>query len=112
MIRLILNLAAAALVANAVWRVGSVYATHHKFVDSVEDSAEYSSTRSMAEMRQRVLDLASQYGVPVGPDDFVIRREGGRTRIDAGYSQPVEIVPGYVYRWPFTVKLDVLDAPR
>ena len=106
MLRLVLKLAIAALIANAIWRAGSAYVAFYRFKDAVAEAAQYSRAKSEAELRQRVLDLASDYDVPVAEDAVTIRLENNHTLIDASYTQPVDLLPGFRYRWPFTFSID------
>lgn len=111
MIKLLIKLAAAALIANAVWRVGSVYLAHYRFTDSVEETLKFGSRKTGAQIHQRVLDLASQYDIPVVDDVVAVRHDDrGHTFVDASYVRPVDLLPWYRYQWPFTVHIDVFVA--
>ena len=53
--------------------------------------------------------------MPLAEDGFTIRRtEESHTIVDGGYSQKVDLLPGYQYPWPFTVHVDVftVKTPR
>ena len=101
----ILKLVVVALFANAVWRVGGAYATFYKFKDSVTAAAG-DETRTEEEFRQKVADLASTYGVPLKIDDITVTRDPHHTAVQGSYKQPVAVLPGYDYQWPFTVDID------
>jgi hypothetical protein len=114
MIKALIKLAVAAFLANAVWRVGTVYLAHYRFTDAIEETLRFGSRKSGAEIHQRVLDLASQYDIPVVDDTVAVRRDvRGHTFVDGSYVQPVDLLPWYQYQWPFTVHIDVFvaDAP-
>src|SRR5262249_31522777 len=49
----ILKLVAAALVANAAWHVGSAYASHYRFTDAVESASQFGSQLSEAILEGR-----------------------------------------------------------
>ena len=108
MLRLLLKLAIAALVANAVWRAGSAYLTFYRFRDAVTEAAQYSNVKSPDELRQRILGLASDYGVPLPDGAVTVRRQDNHTLIDASYTQPVDLFPGFRYQWPFSFDIDSL----
>ena len=108
MLRLLLKLAIAALVANAVWRAGSAYLTFYRFRDAVTEAAQYSKAKSPDELRQRILGLASDYGVPLPDDAVTVRLQDNHTLIDASYTQPVDLFPGFRYQWPFSFDIDSL----
>ena len=122
MIKLVLKLAVAALVANASWRIGSAYLSYYRFQDSVKETALYSKEKSDEQLRQRVLELASAYDVPLSDEALSIRREENHTFVAGSYVKPVDLFPGYRYSWPFKididaytitpVKLDDLNNPR
>ena len=100
--KLIIKLLIVALVANATWRLGSQYATHYRFSDSVQDAA-IDSGLSDAQLRQRVLELAARYDVPLSDEQLTIRTEYTRRFIDGSYVKPITILPGYDRNWPFTL---------
>jgi hypothetical protein len=109
MIRLILKLAVAALIANAAWRVGSEYLAHYRFRDAVRESAMYKAG-SDAELRQRVLALASQFDIPLDDDALTIRREARQVTIEGSYAKPIDLLPGYTYPWQFDWSIEVYLA--
>jgi hypothetical protein len=106
MVRTILKLATAALIANAAWRTGSAYLTYYRFKDAVTEAAQYSKGKSEAELRQRVLDLASNYDVPLSEDAVTVRLQDNHTMVDASYTLPLDLLPGYRYEWPFALNID------
>ncbi|OFV91650.1 MAG: hypothetical protein A3G76_09235 [Acidobacteria bacterium RIFCSPLOWO2_12_FULL_65_11] len=107
MIKFILKLVIVVLLANAAWRAGSVYLTFYRFEDSVRGTIQYRGTKTDAEIRKRILDLAAQSDIPLSGDSLKIRRENTRTIVDGSYEQTVEIFPRYAYTFPFTVHLDI-----
>ena len=111
MIRLVITLAIVALIANATWRIGSAYASFYKFKDAVQEASQLSPDKSEAELRQRVLNLASQLGLPDKDDSFSVRRENHHTYIDGSYTQGLEVLPGYWYPWSFTWSTDTFAIP-
>src|SRR5262245_10914302 len=109
MLKLLIKLALAALVANAAWRLGSAYVTFYRFQDAVSEAVLFSGRKTDVELQQRVSDLASQYDIPVAPDGFSVRRnDQNHTFVDGSYVQPVDLLPGYPYPWTFSVHVDVL----
>jgi hypothetical protein len=104
--KLIVKLLIAAVLANAAWRVGSAYAAFYKFKDAVYQTAQYGPARSDAELRERVLELAVQYDLPLSEEGFTITREENHTIVDGGYTVPIEFFPGVRREWPFTFNVD------
>jgi hypothetical protein len=108
MIKFFVKLALAALLANGVWHLGSAYLTYYRFKDAVTEFAQFNPKKSPAEVQRRILDLASQYDVPVATDDVSVRRdERNHTVISGSYTQPVDLLPGYRHGWVFSLDLDV-----
>ena len=113
MLKLLVKLAIAGLIANAVWRMGSTYLSFYRFRDAVSETAEYSKGKSDAELQQRILEIASNYDVPLTEDQLTVRRQDEHTFVDGSYVQPVDVVPGYRYRWAFTFNIDTVTInPR
>jgi hypothetical protein len=107
LIKFILKLLVFVVLANAAWRVGSAYLNHYRFEDAVLAVAQYRGTKSDAEVRKRVLELVSEFDVPIADDDLSVRREQAHTIIDGSYQQPVDLFPGYSHTFPFTLHIDV-----
>jgi hypothetical protein len=106
MLKLLVKLAIAGLIANAAWRTGSTYLSFYRFRDAVSETAEYSKGKSDAELRRRILDLASNYDVPLAEDAVTIERKDDHTLVDGSYTTLVDVVPGYRYPWLFTFSID------
>ncbi len=111
MIKTLLKLAIAALLANAAWRVGSAYLSFYKFKDAVTETTQFDSERSDEQLQQRILELASQYDVPLAADGFTVRRRDYHTIVDGSYNQKIEIVPGYLHSWSFSFHTDTFVVP-
>ena len=112
MIKFIIKLAIAAVIANAAWRLGSAYVTFYRFKDAVTEVAQFNPQTSPADLRQRVVELASQYDIPLAADGISVRRDDrNHTYINGSYTQPVDLFPGYQYPWEFSWAVDVLSVP-
>jgi len=117
-IRFVVKLAIVGLLANAAWRVGSAYASHYRFTDAVQQATHYRGQKSDAQIHDRIFDLASQYDIPVDEETLTITKESNRPIVKGGYRKEIELVPGWVYKWPFTVDINTpsidpatLDSP-
>jgi hypothetical protein len=106
MIRLLIKLAIAALIANAAWRVGSVYASFYKFKDAVQETTQYGADKDEAQLRARIVDLGAEYDLPITDDNFSLRRIGDHTITDGTFTRPIDVLPNYAYPWPFTWHTD------
>jgi hypothetical protein len=106
-IKLAIKLAIVALLANATWRVGSAYATHYRFTDAVQATTQFRGQRTDEQIHDRIIDLASQYDVPVSGDSLTVKRDANsHTIVDGSYAKPIDLAPGFTYRWPFTIHVD------
>jgi len=106
MFRLLVKLAIAGLIANASWRMGSAYLSFYRFKDAVAETTQYSKEKSDDELRQRILEIASHYDVPLADDDVTVRHQDDHTLVDGSYKQLIDLVPGYRYPWLFTFSID------
>lgn len=108
MIRFLLKLVVVALLANATWQLGSAYLAFYRFRDAVEEAALSQSRKSEAELRQRIVEIGSEHDLPITPQSFTLRRENHHTYIDGSYTQRIELVPRYPFRWTFKFDTDTL----
>jgi hypothetical protein len=110
--KLLLKLAITALLANAAFRLGTEYLAHYRFRDSVREAARYRAN-SDDELRQRVLETATSYDIPLKEDDFTIQRDSGQALIRGSYTKPIELVPGFPYAWHFDFEIEAIvsDVP-
>jgi hypothetical protein len=110
MIKFLVKLAIVALLANAAWRVGSAYASYYKFKDAVQETTVYGPDKTDAQLRARIMELATEFDLAIAEDSFTIRRELNHTIVDGTFVQPVEVVPRYKYPWAFTWHVDSLTV--
>lgn len=111
MIKLIIKLAIAALIANAAWRVGSAYVTFYRFNDALTEVSQFEAGQSQAQaqLQQKVLELADQYDVPLTDDGFTLTRDEHRTEIKGSYTREIQLFPGYTYPWPFRFDVNTVN---
>jgi hypothetical protein len=105
-LKLIIKLAIVALLANAVWRVGSVYAAYYRFTDAVQQTTLYRGEKTDNQIRDRVFELASDYDIPVNDETLTVRRENNHTIVEGAYRKPVQLFPGFSYDVKFDVHVD------
>ena len=114
MIKSIVKVIIAVLLANAIWRIASAYISYYKFEDAVQQYSVRTAGKGDDEVKSKVAELAAQYEEPIDADAVSVRREERHTYIDVSYTKPVAIVPGYDYPWPFSMKVDgyVIEPQR
>jgi hypothetical protein len=113
-LKFIVKLLIAALIANAAWHVMSAYASFWKFKDAVAQTAQFGNDKSVAMLKNRILQLATEYDLPVDDNSFTVTRsrESLHTVVDGSYTREIELVPGYSRPWPFPFHIDTFsDAP-
>ena len=105
MLKLLIKLAIAAVLANAVYHIGLEYLNHIKFRDAVRDTATFKA-KTDAELRDQIMKLAEEYDVPLDPDALAIRREQRQVFVDGSYEKPIEVLPRYEYPWHFSWSIE------
>jgi hypothetical protein len=111
MIKLLIKLALAALIAHAAWRGAIAYSHFYKFKDAVEQATQYGPEKSDAELHDRVLELAAEYDVPLEDDGFTIARGDNHTIVDGSSDMEFELIPGYKKTWPLAFHVDTFRLP-
>ena len=101
----ILRLIVVALIANALWHVGSALSSYYKFKDSVH-AAAMEKGKSEDDLRQKIAELASTYDMPVTGDMITIQSQEHHTIVEASFTSPISVLPGYQYPWPFSMTVD------
>ena len=110
MIKTIVKLAFVALLANAAWQLFTVYWAHFKFSDAVQQTTQFRGNKTDAQLRERILELAGQFDVPVSDDNLTVQLVDNHTLVDSSYTRPVELVPRFSYPWRFTVHTDTVQS--
>jgi hypothetical protein len=104
-VKRLIKLIVVVLIANALWRIGAAYVSFYRFKDSVRFAAT-DLRKSEDELRSSILELASTYDVPLAEDAIAIHREAQHTLVEGSYKTPIAVLPGYEYKWPFSVDID------
>ena len=104
--KLLIRLAVVALLVNACWRVGSAYASYYRFKDAVQDATQRPAGRNDAQVRTRVYELATEYGIPFTEETLTVTRRDNHTIVDGAYKVPILFFPRVTYDWPFEVHVD------
>jgi hypothetical protein len=48
--------------------------------------------------------------VPLAEAALTVRRQDLHTFVNASYTQPVDLFPGFRYQWPFTIDIDTFTV--
>jgi hypothetical protein len=105
-IKTIIKLAFVALLANAAWHMFGAYLPHYKFVDGVRYAAQHRGGATDDGLREKILDLASQFEVPLTAADVSVTHEDKHTIVELSYVRPVDLAPGFTYPWAFSVRVE------
>ena len=111
MIRLLIKLIVAGLIANTAWRVGSEYVTFYRFEDAVRNTATFRKGTD-DDLRRRVEELSSQFDIPLSDDALTILSNDSHTVIEGSYVKPIAMLPGYEYPWNFSWTVDAIHSNR
>jgi hypothetical protein len=104
--RTVITLAIAGLLIHATWRVGSAYVTHYDFQDRLEQLVRFAADKSVQDVENKALEIASESELPLLRKDIAVWREDGHTFIEASYSAEIEVLPRYHYPWQFDVSVE------
>jgi putative aminopeptidase FrvX len=109
MFRTLLKLAVVALVANAAWHLFGAYSPNYKLQDGVQYAAQNRGQMSDDALRDKIVDIAGQFDVPLNAGDVSIKQQGTHILVDLSYVRPIELAPGFKYPWPFSIHVDVIS---
>jgi hypothetical protein len=109
MIRTLLKLAVVALLANAAWHLFGAYSPNYKLQDGIQYAAQNRGQMSDDTLKEKILEIAAQFDVPVSAADVSVSREDSHTRVDLSYVRPVDLAPGFRYPWPLSIHVDVIS---
>ncbi|MDH4063824.1 MAG: hypothetical protein OEW19_05450 [Acidobacteriota bacterium] len=111
----IIKIALAAVLLTAGVQAGRAALKHYTFEDAVQESLLFSSSRTEAELADRVVEIAAEYAIPLDPDDLTVRREPFLIEVSAPYTDTVDLLPGlYSLPWDFetSVSARLLEDTR
>jgi len=75
--------------------------------DFMEEQAMFAGRTGPEELKKRILIRAEDLDLPLLKKNLNVERRGGRIRMRATYTVPIEL-PGYTYYWDFE---HILDRP-
>lgn len=75
--------------------------------DFMEEQAMFAGRTNEETIKKRILDRAKDLDLPLTKKGLTVERRGGRIRMRAVYTVPIEF-PGYTHYWDFE---QVIDRP-
>jgi hypothetical protein len=107
----VIKLLVAAVIANAVYRSGSVALKYYQFKDQTQQMVLFGQAQPVAALTRQILEEAMKRSVPIEDDGVTVTREGGRTVADVSYSEGVEVFPRLVYPMTFSFSAEAFGVP-
>jgi hypothetical protein len=106
--KIVLKLLAAALIANAAFRVGQAHLSHYKFVDALKEMTQHRGRMTNSQVNDKVFELANEYSIPITDQSLTITHEDQdqRTIVKGSYTRPIDMAPGFTYNWLFSVDVE------
>jgi hypothetical protein len=93
----LLKLVVVAVVLHAAAQAGIIAWDYYKLKDSTQQLITFGSQVPSARLRNQVLEMGWELGLPLVAQDVLVRRQGIRTTASASYTQPFEYFPNYFY---------------
>ncbi len=93
------------LFANALWQVSRSFAPYYKFKDAVLTEAKVTE-RSENDLRQRIVEQASMYGLAVTGEMITLRAGEHHTTVEASFTLPISVFPGVAIPLPMSMTVD------
>ncbi len=106
MVRNILRLVVLGIVVHAAVRVVPEFWHYLQFKDAVTEVASYPGRKTPEQLRDRVLQLADEHHVPIGPGDVRVTREGNRAFVATAWTAQLEYLPTRFYPYDFIVDVE------
>jgi hypothetical protein len=94
-----------AIFANALWQVSTGLSPYYKFKDAVLEAASVTG-RSENDLRQKIVELASMYGMAVTAEMITFQPGEHHTIVEASFTQPISVFPGVQVPWPLNMYVD------
>ena len=76
----------------------------------MQQTALFRGNKTDDMLRQRIVEIASDYDIPVTEGDLKLTTQEHRTIVEGGYTRVIELLPGYKYPWEFTFHVDTLQG--
>ena len=94
----IIKIVIAIVVITAAGQWGMAMLTNYRFQDAVHEALIFAPNSTDQEIKDRVMELASNEGLPVDVDDVVVRQVGRDLFVDITYEAEVPFLPGIFSR--------------
>ena len=106
MLRNLVRLVVLALVVHAAMRIGPEFWHYLQFKDAVVEVATYAGRKTPEQLRDRIVTLAREHGVPITATDVTVSRQGDTTYVATGWTAQLEYLPTKFYAYDFYVDVE------
>ncbi|MGE5812934.1 MAG: hypothetical protein ACM36C_00450 [Acidobacteriota bacterium] len=110
MLKRLVQLLIAVILIYAGWHAGVAYFHYYQFTDAIGELALFAGTSTEDQLKERVVQLAQQYDVPVDASLITVHTSADATQISAPYTEKVNLLPNYVYEWKLEPKASVVHV--
>ena len=94
---MLLTLVVVAAVLNGAYQMGMDEYRYSQLKDSVHSMLVLGTQTEVEQLKEKVLQKATDLKLPVSPEKVTLGREGVRTTVSVSYSSEPEPFPGYKY---------------
>lgn len=92
----IIKLVLALALLTAAFQGARATMSNYQFEDEVEQALLFSPNASDAEVIEKVLALADDYGLPIEAEDITISQRASDRIVDVTYTTDVAFIPGII----------------
>jgi hypothetical protein len=92
----IIKLVLAAALLTAAFQASRAIMSNYQFEDDVEQAMLFAPNSSDEQLVQKVLELAEEYGLPVGAEDIAVSERASDRIVDITYTTNVAFIPGLI----------------
>ena len=92
----IIKLVLAFALLTAAFQGARATMSNYQFQDEVEQALLFAPNASDAEVTEKVVSLAEEYGLPVSAEDVTISQRAADRMVDISYTAEVAFIPGII----------------
>ncbi len=110
MLKRLIELVIAVVIIYAGWHAGVAYLHYYQFNDAIGELALFAGGSTNDQLKERVMQLAQQYQIPIDADSVTVRTDAEVTQITAPYTETVKLLPNYTYDWRLEPRANVVHV--
>ena len=107
----IVRLLLVALVLFATWQAAVAQWHNFKLEDAVKQLATFGVDQDGDVTRAAVLAEGLNQGITLAPEQVIVNRIADHVYIQVEYTRPIQLLPGYTYRWTFRINAEGYFVP-